>query len=73
MMLLKEIAKKLFGTKQDRDLKKLKPLVDTINSIEPKMKAMTDEELKDQTNKFKKLLEGGKTIEDILPEAFATC
>ncbi|MBC7428857.1 MAG: preprotein translocase subunit SecA, partial [Bacteriovorax sp.] len=62
----------IFGTKYDRDLKKLKPLVEVINAFEPKMKQMSDEELKAQTPKLKAQLESGKTVADILPEAFAT-
>lgn len=62
----------IFGTKYDRDLKKLKPIVEVINSLEPKMKQLSDEELKAQTPKLKSMLENGKTVQDILPEAFAT-
>lgn len=62
----------IFGTKYDRDLKKLKPIVEQINALEPKMQQMSDEELKAQTPKFKAMLESGKTTQDILPEAFAT-
>jgi len=64
--------KSLFGTKHDRDIKKLRPLVDKINSFEPMMKQMSDEELKAQTPKFKKMIEDGATLDSILPEAFAT-
>lgn len=62
----------IFGTKYDRDLKKLKPIVDIINSLEPKMKQMSDEELQAQTPKLREKLSSGMTIADILPEAFAT-
>ncbi|MBF0301064.1 MAG: preprotein translocase subunit SecA [Oligoflexia bacterium] len=70
--MLQTFLKKIFGTKNDRDLKMLQPIVDQINSFEPTIKALSDEELKAQTNKLKKLLSEGKTLNDILPEAFAT-
>lgn len=66
------IAKKIFGTKQDRDLKELKPIVQQINQLESSMKALSDEELKAQTPKLKQQLEMGQNLDDILPEAFAT-
>ncbi len=68
-----QIAKKFFGTKQDRDLKFLKPIIDKINSFSPMLEKMSDEELQAQTDKFKKLLSENKaTLDDLLPEAFAT-
>lgn len=69
--MLDSFMRKLFGTKQDRDMRALKPILDQINALEPKFKAMTDDQLKDQTNIFKnKLQNGGATVNDILPEAF---
>ncbi|MCM2349830.1 MAG: preprotein translocase subunit SecA [Bacteriovoracaceae bacterium] len=66
------MMRKLFGTKQDRDIRVLKPILAQINALEPKYKAMTDDELKSQTQMFKdKLQNGGATVNDILPEAFA--
>jgi preprotein translocase subunit SecA len=62
----------IFGTKYDRDLKKLIPLVDKINALEPKMQEMSDEELKNQTPKLKELLKNGTSSIELLPEAFAT-
>ena len=64
--------KMIFGTKNDRDLKALKPLIKTINDLEEDIKKLSDEELKAQTPKFKKLIEDGASLESILPEAFAT-
>lgn len=66
------IIDKIFGTKHERELKTLKPIVDQINSLEPKIKAMSDEELKNQTKLFRERLEKGATLESIIPEAFAT-
>ena len=67
-----KIMKKVFGTKQDRDIKAMKPLLMQINSYEPQMQKMSDEELKAQTPKLRELLKIGSTLNDILPEAFAT-
>lgn len=66
------IAKKLFGSENDRKLKKLRPIVDRINALEPQMEALSDEALKNQTELFKKRLEQGETLDDLLEEAFAT-
>ncbi|OGW73707.1 MAG: preprotein translocase subunit SecA [Nitrospirae bacterium RIFOXYC2_FULL_44_7] len=65
------LLKKLFGTKNEREIKRLLPLVEQINSLEPKISILTDTQLKDKTPEFKKRLELGETLDDILPEAFA--
>jgi preprotein translocase subunit SecA len=62
---------KVFGSKNERELKKLQPQVDRINALEPAMQAMTDDELRAQTGRFKERVERGEPIEDLLPEAFA--
>ncbi|TGL26022.1 preprotein translocase subunit SecA [Leptospira yanagawae] len=62
----------LFGSKYERDLKRLNPIVEAINSFEVSIKAMDDETLSSQTLKFKERLANGETLDDILPEAFAT-
>lgn len=64
--------KGLFGTKQDRDLRAIKPILDAVNAFEPEIQKMSDDELKAQTQKFKSRLFHGETLEDIMPEAFAT-
>ncbi|MEA3427711.1 MAG: preprotein translocase subunit SecA [Thermodesulfobacteriota bacterium] len=63
---------KVFGSKNERELKKLQPVVDKINALEPEMQAMDDNHLKGQTVLFRQQLENGASLEDILPEAFAT-
>ncbi|MBF0102694.1 MAG: preprotein translocase subunit SecA [Desulfobacterales bacterium] len=63
---------KIFGSQNQRELKRIQPIVDDINSFEPAIKAMSDEALKSQTQRFKQRLQQGETLEDILPEAFAT-
>ena len=67
-----KLMEKFFGTHSDRELKLISPIVDKIVSLRPEMMALSDEELKDNTRKFKERLENGETLDDILPEAFAT-
>ncbi|MCP4703919.1 MAG: preprotein translocase subunit SecA, partial [candidate division Zixibacteria bacterium] len=62
---------KLFGTKHDRDVKKIKPLVDEINEFFEKLNGLSDDELKSKTDEFKKRLDDEETLDDILPEAYA--
>ena len=65
-------VEKIFGTHSDRELKYIYPIIDKIEKLRPTMQAMSDEELKDQTRKFKERLAQGETLDDLLPEAFAT-
>lgn len=69
--MLGMIAKRIFGTKHDREMKRLAPVVDKILSYEPGLRNLSDEALRAKTVYFKKLLKEGKTLNDILPEAFA--
>ena len=62
---------KIFGTHSERELKRIKPLVDKIEDLRPTMQGLSDEELKAKTAEFKKRLEAGETMDDILVEAFA--
>ena len=66
------IVKKIFGTENDRKLKKLRPLIAKINGLEPQFSALTDEQLRGKTDEYKSRLEKGETLDDLLPEAFAT-
>jgi preprotein translocase subunit SecA len=70
--MISNVMKKIFGTKQDRDIKAMAPILKQVNSFREQMQKMSDEELKAQTPKFRQLLSNGSTINDILPEAFAT-
>ena len=63
---------KIFGTYSDRELKQIYPIVDKIEAMEPEYKAMTDAKLTAKTAEFKSRLAAGETLDDILPEAFAT-
>ena len=66
------LVEKIFGTHSERELKMIYPIVEKIEALRPKMVEMTDEELKDNTRIFKERLAKGETLDDILPEAFAT-
>ena len=66
------LARKLLGNNNDRVLKGFRKTADRINALEPQVQALTDLELRAQTGKFKQRLSAGSTLEDILPEAFAT-
>ena len=62
---------KVFGTRSQREVKRIMPLVEKIESLRPDMQKLSDEELKGKTREFKKRLEEGETLDDLLPEAFA--
>ncbi len=67
-----KLAEKLFGTHSSRELKRITPIVDKIESLRPAMQALSDEELRGKTEEYKKRLAEGETLDDLLPEAFAT-
>ncbi|MBC5787460.1 MULTISPECIES: preprotein translocase subunit SecA [Clostridiaceae] len=64
---------KIFGSYSEKEVKRIKPLMQKVLDLEPKYKEMSESELKDQTNILKKRLADGETTDDILPEAFAVC
>ena len=65
------ILEKIFGSHSEKEIKRIMPLVEKIESLDETMQALTDEELKGKTEEFKKRLADGETLDDILPEAFA--
>ncbi|MBN2160265.1 MAG: preprotein translocase subunit SecA [Spirochaetes bacterium] len=69
--MVDKILSIFFGTKHDRDVKKLRPLVARINSLEPEIKKLTNEEMRELTSKFRQRIANGESLDDILPEAFA--
>lgn len=69
--MIARILAQIFGTKNERELKKLQPIVDHINKLEPDMERMTDDELRAKTNEFREQITQGRTLDDILPAAFA--
>ena len=66
------LAEKLFGSHSDRELKRIEPIIKKIESLRESMQALTDEQLKAKTTEFRSRLSKGETLDDILPEAFAT-
>ncbi len=66
------ILRMILGTKNERELKRLRPIVAKINALEPEIERLTDAELRARTDQFKARIAAGETLEDILPEAFAT-
>lgn len=66
------LLEKIFGTHSEHELKRIYPIVDKIDALEPDMQRLSDEELRGKTKEFKERLEKGETLDDILPEAFAT-
>ncbi len=71
-MIQKTLAK-IFGTQHEREMKRLQPIIDQINSLEPEIKKLTDDQLKAKTPEFKERLAKGETLDNLLPEAFAVC
>ena len=66
------VAQKLFGTHSEREIRRINGLVDRIEELRPTMMEMSDEQLCDKTKEFKKRLTQGETLDDLLPEAYAT-
>src|SRR5665213_352153 len=69
--MINSLLTKIFGSRNQREMKRLAPKVELVNSFEPALKALTDEQLKGKTAEFKERLAKGETLDDILPEAFA--
>ena len=67
-----KIIDKIFGTHSERELRRIEPLVDKIEELRPAMQALSDEELRAKTDEYKKRFNDGETLDDLLPEAFAT-
>ena len=65
------LVSKIFGTHSERELKRIEPIVNKIESLRPEMQSFTDEELRGKTEEFKKRLQNGETLDDLLPEAYA--
>ena len=69
--MLASFLTKVFGSKNERELKKLQPIIEQINALEAGLKVLSDDQLKDHTAKFKERLHNGEPLDDLLPEAFA--
>ncbi|MFC6636117.1 preprotein translocase subunit SecA [Sulfitobacter sp. JBTF-M27] len=73
MLGIGTIAKKVFGTPNDRKIKAVRPLVEQINALEPEFEKLSDDGLKDKTEELAKRAMSGESLDDLLPEAFANC
>ncbi len=69
--MINAVLKKIFGSQNDRNLKRIAPLVDEVNAFEPTIRKLSDAELRAKTPEFKQRLENGEPLDDLLPEAFA--
>src|SRR5437588_11189071 len=69
--MIQKILAKTFGTQNDRELKRLRPLVAQINALEPSIQPLSDDALRAKTAEFRQRLANGEALDDILPEAFA--
>ena len=69
--MLNKVLTKFIGTKNERELKKLRPIVATVGDMEPALRALSDEQLRGKTAEFRQRLTNGESLNDILPEAFA--
>src|SRR5215467_14286687 len=67
------IVRRILGTKHERDVKRMRPVVDEINAFEPSLTALSDAELRDKTDELRKRLADGAALDELLPEAFAVC
>src|SRR5277367_2432225 len=70
--MLDQTLAKIFGTRHEREVKKMRPIIAAINDLEPQMKALSDQDLEGQTVKFREQLDQGANIDDLLIPAFAT-
>ena len=71
--MLTQLLNSVFGSKNDREIKVLRPIVDRINGLEAGLTPLSDHALVDKTQEFRKRLDAGETLDDLLPEAFAVC
>jgi len=67
------VAKKVFGTPNDRKVKAVRPLVAKVNALEPEFEKLSDDEIRDKTQALAQRAMGGESLDDLLPEAFANC
>jgi preprotein translocase subunit SecA len=71
--MLEKALTKIFGSKHDREMKRLRPIINQVNEWEDTIKALSDPDLKARSAKFKERIQNGESLDEILPEAFATC
>ncbi|MFZ3580739.1 preprotein translocase subunit SecA [Loktanella sp. DJP18] len=73
MLGLSSIAKKVFGTNNDRKVKAVRPMIEKINALEPEFTALSDDQIKERTQALAERAKGGESLDALLPEAFANC
>src|SRR4029079_9607713 len=71
IFMLDTLLAKVFGTQNERELKKIRPIVDQINALEQSTRGLTDAQLRDKTAEFRTRVANGESLDDLLPEAFA--
>ncbi len=69
--MLDTIVRRIVGSKNDREIKKIQPVVEQVNALEPRISSLSDEQLQTKTAEFRQRLENGEPLEEILPEGFA--
>src|SRR5262245_66496322 len=69
--MIQKLLAKVIGTQNERDLKRLVPIVDEVNAFEPSIKPLSDERLRAKTAEFRERLAKGETLDDLMPEVFA--
>src|SRR5690348_5860254 len=72
MLGLGNLGRKVFGSASDRRVKRYRPKVEAINALEPEVARLSDAELRARTDEFRQMLAAGRTLDDIMPAAFAT-
>ncbi|MCX8012103.1 MAG: preprotein translocase subunit SecA, partial [Desulfobacterota bacterium] len=69
--MFKLLIRKIFGSRNERELKKLRPILEQVNTLEPEIKKLSDSQLQAKTAEFKERYSRGESLDDLLPEAFA--
>src|SRR5487761_2351520 len=72
-MVIDKVLAKIFGTRNEREVKRMRPMVAAISALEPQMQALSDAELAQKTAKFRERIENGEKLDKLIPEAFAVC
>ncbi|MCI5145126.1 MAG: preprotein translocase subunit SecA, partial [Candidatus Electrothrix sp. AR3] len=71
--MIGKVLTKVFGSKNDREIKVLRTVVEQVNRLEPSVEPLSDEQLREKTAEFKQRYTDGETLDELLPEAFAVC
>ena len=69
--MIGSLIKKIVGSKNERELKRIRPMIERINALEPQVRPLTDDQLRTKTSELKERIDRGESLEEILPEAFA--